>query len=473
MKRWMIALALYAAGCGLLMADPVPAQTEAGKGLEGIWQGTLDVSGQKVTLIFKIVKSPEGRWTGTMDVPAQNAAGIPLSDIQETKDSVRLEIKALNFLFTGKPSKDSGEIAGTLRQGSVSLPLTLKKGGKAPEIRRPQTPQKPYPYEEEQVTYENRAAGVTLSGTLTLPRAAGKAVPAVLLVAGSGPNTRDEAVAGHQIFLVLADYLTRQGIAVLRVDKRGIGKSTGNYATATTEDFASDALAGVDYLKHRKEITSSKIGLIGHSEGGLIAPLVASRSNDVAFIVLMAGPGLIGEQILYKQGELIARAAGAPDAAIAQNRSLQEQLFAAVKQEKDPEAMRKRLDEIVKKLLAGVPEAQKKQAETAMDAQIKMVSSPWMRHFLTYDPIPALSKVRCPVLALNGAKDLQVPPKEDLEAIGKALKTGGNTHYLTQELPGLNHLFQTCKTGSPQEYGQIEETMSPVALKRIVDWIPK
>jgi uncharacterized protein len=345
---------------------------------------------------------------------------------------------------------------------------------------RPQEPKPPYPYDEQEVVYQNKKDGVQLAGTLTLPRSKGP-FPAVLLITGSGPQDRNETVLDHKPFLVLADHLTRLGIAVLRVDDRGVGKSTGRFSEATSEDFAADALAGVEYLKTRNEVAPRRIGLIGHSEGGLIAPMLAARSTDIAFIVMMAGSGLTGEQILYHQAMLIARAHGVSDELIAQNRAAQERVFAIIKQEKDGVVAEKRIREeaaTFRELAARIKaEAREEQRKTMdliaeyIEMQAKLAVSPWFRFILTYDPRPTLMKVRCPVLAINGEKDLQVPAKENLAAIRLALETGGNKDYTVLALPNLNHLFQTCRTGAISEYAQSEETISPAALDTISKWI--
>jgi fermentation-respiration switch protein FrsA (DUF1100 family) len=351
--------------------------------------------------------------------------------------------------------------------------LTLKRLAKAPEFARPHDPKKPFPYAAEEVVYENKAAGVKLAATLTLPKGAGP-FPAVVLITGSGPQDRDETVAGHRPFLVLADYLTRRGIAVLRADDRGVGGSTGDVFKSTTADFADDALAGVAYLKGRKEVHPKQIGLLGHSEGGIAAPLAAVKSADIAFIVLLAGTGLPGEELLYLQGERVGRAAGAGEKELARGRALQEAFFAILKKEKDAAAVRKQLLAAVEAERAKLSDEEKKAAkgqEVALQAQLKMIQTPWFRYFLTHDPRPALRQVRCPVLALNGAKDVQVPSKENLGAIEKALREGGNKDFTVKELPGLNHLFQTCKTGGIAEYGTIEETIAPAVLDLVADWV--
>jgi len=255
-----------------------------------------------------------------------------------------------------------------------------------------------------------------------------------------------------------------------------VGGSTGNTSTSTTADFADDALVGVAFLKGRPEIDGKKIGLIGHSEGGVVAPIAATKSTDVAFIVLLAGTGLVGEEILYRQGELILKASKTDEKAIARQRALQERMFAIVKKEKDPKEVRAQIDAVVAEETAKLTEAEKAIAEKqkgALEGQLKMVLSPWFRYFLTFDPAPTLRRVNCPVLAINGEKDLQVPCKVNLEAIEKALKEGGNKDVTVKEFPKLNHLFQTCETGSPTEYARIDETFAPVALNEISSWIAK
>lgn len=466
-KRSVVVIAALVAL--LFSTIALPYSNEA---IEGIWQGALKVSGMELRIVFNISQTPEGILTATMDSPDQGVKGIPVDEVILENGNLRLEIKSAMGIFEGKLREDGLSIEGEWKQSGQLFPLVLERVDEVIELLRPQEPKKPYPYEEEEVVYENKEAAVKLAGTLTIPGQEGP-FPAVLLISGSGPQDRDETLLGHRPFLVLADYLTRRGIAVLRVDDRGVGKSTGDFAQATSEDFASDVLAGVEYLKSRKEIDPKKIGLIGHSEGGIIAPMVAVQSSDVAFIILMAGTGLTGEEVLYLQTALIARAEGASDEAIAKNRSLQEQLFTVLKEEPDDAVAEKRLRTIYEDTLseAELSEKEKEIAEAAAEAEIQRILSPWFRYFLTYDPRPTLMKVKCPVLAINGEKDLQVPPKENLSAIEEALKAGGNKNYTVEELPGLNHLFQTAETGSPSEYASIEETISPTALKIISDWI--
>lgn len=441
--------------------------------IEGIWQGKLKIPGIELTIVFKIFENPDGTLTATMDSPDQGATGIPVEEVIFIDNTLRLEVKSAGGVFEGKVSEDFLVIEGEWKQSGQTLSLTLKRVDKAVEILRPQVPKKPYPYIEKKIAYTNLKAGVKLVGILTLPSDKG-VFPAVLLITGSGPQDRDETIYGHHPFLVLADYLTRQGIAVLRVDDRGVGESTGDFSQATSEDFASDVLAGVEYLKTCKEIDPKKIGLLGHSEGGLIAPIVAVKSPDVAFIVLMAGPGLTGEEILYLQGALISRAMGVSEEDIIKKRQFNEKIFSVLIGEEDSEIAEERLRQMFEEDWEKMSDEEKEQigdSEVFLEAQLQNLLSPWLKFFLTYDPKPTLSKVKCPVLAINGEKDLQVPPKENLSAIEEILKAGGNQSYTIKELPGLNHLFQTAQTGLPAEYVKIEETISPVALKIVGDWI--
>jgi pimeloyl-ACP methyl ester carboxylesterase len=441
--------------------------------IEGIWQGKLKIPGIELTIVFKISENPDGTLTATMDSPDQGVTGIPVEEVIFIDNTLRLEVKSAGGVFEGKVSEDFLVIEGEWKQSGQTLPLTLKRVDKAVEILRPQVPKKPYPYIEEELVYENKEVGITLAGTLTLPSGDAPS-PVVLLISGSGPQDRNETLFNHRPFLVLADYLTRQGVAVLRVDDRGVGKSTGDFSQATSVDFASDVLAGIEYLKTRKEINPEQIGLIGHSEGGLIAPMVAVKSPDVAFIVLMAGTSLTGEEILYLQGALISRAMGISEEDIINNRQFNEKIFSVLKEEDDSENAEEKLRQMFMDDWEKMSDEKKEQMgdpEVFLKAQLQGLLSPWLKFFLTYDPKPTLSKVKCPVLAINGEKDLQVPPKENLNAIEEALKSGGNQDYTIKEIPNLNHLFQTAQTGLPAEYVKIEETISPEALKIIGDWI--
>ena len=445
-----------------------------GEGLEGIWLGVLNPGPITLRLLFKISKSEDGSLSGTVDSIDQGAEGLKISRIRVDGNSVQLKLKEPVAEFEGTISEDGSQITGEWRQGSGVLPLVIKRQEKVPDIGRPQDPKKPYPYDEIEVSFMNDRAVVKFAGTLTLPRSE-HPVPAVLLVSGSGPQDRNETLMGHRPFLVLADHLTRHGIGVLRVDDRGVGGSTGSVFESTMEDFASDALAGLKFLKGREEIDRARIGILGHSEGAIVAPLVAATSQDVAFIVLVAAPGLVGEELLYLQSAAMMRAMGMGKDPIEQNRALQERLFAVVKAEKNNDTAVEKLLEIQQERFSGLTD-QEKQArgypgEAAIKAQSKMLLTPWFRHFLTFDPAPRLRKVKCPVLVVTGEHDLQVPPAENMPAIGEALKAAGNQDFKLVELPGLNHLLQTSETGLPAEYSKINETIAPVALETIGVWI--
>jgi len=448
---------------GVFAAAPAP-KPAAPSDIDGTWLGTLDTGAIKLRILFKIVNTADGL-TAQMQSPDQGSTWIPASPVTRSGATLTIEIKPIGVVFAGKIAPDLATIDGTFTQMGNPLPLVIKRVKDQSELerRRPQNPVKPYPYREEEVTYTNMAAGNTLAATLAIPNGNGP-FPAVLLITGSGPNDRDESLLGHKPFLVLSDYLTRKGIVVLRADKRGVRKSTGDLANATTADFATDAEAGVAWLKTRPEVDPHKIGLIGHSEGGVVAPMAAVADPSVAFIVMMAGSGVPGDQIIPEQVKLIAEANGESKHKADEEADTERETLTAVETEKDPKA----LEHLLGVMLAagGMPDAQ-------IAVQIKAATSPWFRFFITYDPATALRKLTIPVLVLNGSLDLQVPPAQNLPAIRKALQEAGNKHFEVDELPGLNHLFQTAKTGSPSEYADIEETISPVALDKIASWILK
>jgi hypothetical protein len=444
-------------------ANPAKTEHKPAKpsDIDGAWLGTLEINAVKLRLIFHITNTADGL-TATLDSPDQGANGMVVTSVTRNGPAIRMELQSIGGAFEGKLDKDLSTMDGTWSQNGGNWPVVLKHTKNAAELerRRPQDPVRPYPYREEELTYENKVQGVTLAATLTMPPGKGP-FPAVVLITGSGPQDRDEALLGHRPFLVLSDYLTRKGIAVLRADDRGVGKSTGSFGKATTADFATDTEAGVAYLKTRSEVNQHKIGLIGHSEGGVIAPMVAARNPDVAFIVMMAGSGVPGDAIIVEQLRLIEEASGKSHEQAEKDAAEEREVLALVKREKNEAALENELRE---KLAGRIPKAQ-------LGAAIQQVTSPWFRYFIGYDPSLTLTKVRCPVLAINGEKDLQVPPSQNLPAIRKALEAGGNKDFEVVELPGLNHLFQTAKTGSPSEYGSIEETISPVALEKMASWI--
>jgi len=442
--------------------------------VEGNWLATLDVGGAKVRLVLKIGKSANG-YAAKFDSPDQGATDLPIDSI--VLDGAKLSFSAGKFgiSYEGTLSETGDEISGTFKQGPGSTPMVFKRVAEVPTLNRPQDPKKPYPYDEQEVSYRNEKDNVKIAGTLTLPRGGGP-YPAVLLITGSGSQDRNETVAGHHPFLVLADHLTRNGIAVLRVDDRGIGGTDLGSLSATSENYAGDVLAGVNFLKQRKEIDPKMIGLIGHSEGGMIAPMVAARSKDVSFIALLAGLGQRGEDVIYTQLELIHKAQGTPPERLIHIVSLTRRINAVVKTETDEKRVEQRINEEIAAYAGTLNDEQKKFFEPAakdIKAFIPMYKTPWYRYFIMFDPQPVLKNVKVPVLALNGEHDLQVAWKENLELIAADLKAGGNADVTVQAFPGLNHLFQTSPTGLLSEYNQIEETISPEVLKTVTDWIQR
>jgi uncharacterized protein len=458
-------LRLVACSTLLFFATLLTAQPPATKEISGLWYGVLKVGAIELRLGFQVEKKDD-KLTAKMHSVDQTDTLLPAKSVEFKDGTLTIKLDTPKLAYVGKLQEDGNTIRGELEQGA-KMKLTLTRVSKAPSKNRPQLPKKPYPYEAEEVTFDSKAAGVKLAGTLTRPKGDGP-FTTVVMISGSGPQDRDETILAHKPFLVIADHLTRNGIAVLRFDDRGVGKSTGKFDTATSKDFADDVRGAVKFLKARKDVSS--VGLIGHSEGGLIAPIVAIDTPDVAFIVLLAGPGVPGDEIIVLQSELIALAMGETKEAVAKQTKLQKALIDKAKSG----ANAKEMEESALQLRKELPKDDQKEFDDNKEmilAQVKTFSSPWFRYFLSYDPRESLRKVKCPVLALNGEFDLQVPPGQNLKEIEKALTVAGNKAITIKELKGLNHLFQPTKTGLPSEYGVIEETIAPVALEAITEWI--
>lgn len=455
----------------LLLTLITTSLTTTAQDITGQWYGVLKIQGMQLRLVVNVTKSGND-YRSTMDSPDQGAKDIPVTTTVFENPGFKLEIPAARIEYTGK-LKDN-EIVGTFKQAGQEFPLNLSRTVIEKEIvTRPQDPKKPYGYYTEDVSFLNTKANILLSGTLTLPKKEGN-FPIVILISGSGPQNRDEELLAHKPFLVLADYLTNNGIGVLRYDDRGVGQSKGDFTMATSADFATDVESAITYLKTRKETNKTKIGLVGHSEGGLIAPLVASNSKDVSFIVLLAGPGMRGDKLLLLQQELISKANNISETEIKKSNKLNSKLFKLVVQSKDQQKLKADLTNLLHETLqkdssGTITNGMSKEEFVSM--MITEFTSPWMQYFLKYDPAIVLRKVTCPVLAVNGEKDLQVPPKENLTAIKKALVKGGNKDVTVLDFPNLNHLFQESQTGSPAEYSTIEQTFSPKALDEITKWI--
>ena len=454
MKSTLLALAAIA----VLAANPACAEDA-----NGYWSGSI-ANSLKVNLQFS--KAADGRWEGTLSVPQQGLT-TKVDKLVVTDDQISFALVEPQAGFAARWNEQEKAWAGTWSQNGRTAPLVLTRAD-APALK-PKRPQEEAiaartpTYNSSEVRFTNDAAQVALAGTFTVPQGKGP-FPAVVLVHGSGPLDRNEVVFDHKLFLVLADHLSRKGIAVLRYDKRGIGKSTGAYDTATSFDLAGDAEAALRFLRGRAEVDTRHIGIIGHSEGGLIAPLVASRDAALGFVVMLAGPGVRGELLMVEQLALSAKAAGAPDEVVAARRTLNTALFAALASE--PQLQTARL----KASLVMEEAARKGALPPGIDKDwARHFSTPWFHAFLRHEPGPALQATRQPILVLNGELDRQVPAAMDLAAIRTALK--GNARAVVKELPKLNHLFQTAVTGSGAEYFAIEETIAPVALDTVTDWI--
>jgi len=439
--------------------------------ISGKWNGEVQGSKGPILFVFTI-ENNNGSYVTTIDVPTQRVSGMKPKTTHFKNSELSVDGSNLGLKYQGKLNQDGSQIVGKFTEGANSFPLVLKKG--EPQAKklnsRPQEPVKPYAYYEKEVTFENTRAKVILSGTLTLPKQKGKS-PAVILISGSGPQDRDQTFSGHKTFWVLADYLTQQGIAVLRFDDRGFGKSTGNFSNATTKDFSTDVVSAVDYLKSRTDIDPNNIGLIGHSEGGIIAPLAANQTKDVSFIVLLASTGISGSEISVIQSKTL-RPFPVPDEE-AYEQAIRN-VIAIASSNKDISIIKKELlvqyNNDIAPILKPLVGSDTKVTEI-IAGLIEMRTTPWMRYFYNYNPADELEKLSIPVLSLNGSKDTQVLAKINQEGIKNALIKGKNKDFEVLELENLNHLFQECQTGKMDEYNQIEQTFSPVALKEISNWV--
>ena len=440
--------------------------------------GTLSVFGSELRLLVEIDDSGE-QVVGRFWSVDQSLAPVPLDAVSLTENEFAFTADAIGANYGGTVAGD-GSYGGIFKQGLLPLKLTFERIDTDAARRllnppRPQTPEPPFPYRTEQVTFTNPDDGLTLAGTLSLPDGRSSSdenlyaapYPAAVLVSGSGPQDRDETLFGHKPFAVLADALARRGVAVLRYDDRGVGESAGDRVDATTATDAADARGAVKFLADRADV--DPVGVIGHSEGGLVAALLAAgHPDEIDFAVLLAGPGLVGREVLFTQAEAVIRAAGGDDAAVAENRRLQSLLFDAAAVA-DDDARAARLAELVDAELAKLPGADRDAARPLTAAQADRVNAAWMRHFLTLDPVPALRAVRCPLLAIFGGKDVQVVAGPNAAAVRAAV--AGNPDATVKIFPDLNHLFQPATTGLPAEYGTIETTLDPAVTDLAAGWI--
>lgn len=453
----------------------LPLNGQAGnEKVVGSWLGTLDVGAMQLRLVFNINCPGDSLLEATLDSPDQGASDIPMGVVSLMADSIRIDAPMLRAYYIGKIHSETA-IHGEWNQAGRSFELNLEKQGEKFTLSRPQEPNPPYPYTEEQVSFENKVQGFSLAGTFTYPSEGGP-FPAVILISGSGPQNRDEELFGHKPFKVLADHLTRNGIAVLRYDDRGVGSSGGVIAGSTSEDYAVDARSAVDYLLKRDEVDPVKLGLVGHSEGGMISFMLASEYEDIAFIIALAGPGVPGKTILLEQSETINRLSGVGESILQDNRIVMGKTYDLMIDNESYDVWQRNILEFTTSYYAGKAANQYSQQEIEQIQQNLLGSVPeqayaWMRYFVMYDPSVYLSSIRCPVLALNGEKDCQVLAQQNIHSIGEQLLSSGNQDVIARILPGLNHLFQNCETGLPSEYGIIEETFNSQALTIISDWI--
>lgn len=443
--------------------------------ITGEWNGALDIQGMQLRIVFHIEKTNDG-YSSKLDSPDQGATGIPTSTTTFDAGQLTITAATLNMNFEGRLASDGSSINGTFNQNGLSFPLDLQREKIEKKIA-PTRPQEPnvFNYTQLEMRIKNAKGGHELAGTLTMPKNA-EAKALVILITGSGPQDRNEELGpyNHRPFLVLSDFLTRNGIAVFRYDDRGIAESGGDFATATSKDFADDASAIVDFFSKDKMFIRKKIGLIGHSEGGMIAPIVAVENKNVDFIVLLAGPGIPIKELMNLQLEALLKAEGVEEDVLKINSGIMDELYSYMieHQEQETDTFIVAVKEILTKGAKLIPEEYKADwTDEVIQSQTKQLSSPWFRYFASFNPADYLTKVKCPVLAVNGTLDLQVTSKENLAGIENCLDAAGNKHFTIEAFDGLNHLFQKAETGAPAEYGTIEETFNEEVMKYLVDWI--
>lgn len=421
--------------------------TMAAQNISGSWNGKLPVGPQELTIVLNVSDSG-----CTLDSPDQGAKGIPCKMLFLSADSISVDVPMIGASYAGRLS--DGKLVGKLTQMGYSFPLDLQPGEAIPE--RPQTPQPPYGYETREVTFTNEAGDATLAGTLSLPEGCNSSTPVVLMVSGSGLQNRDEEIFDHKPFAVIADHLARHGIASLRYDDRSCGKSTGDASKATTADFGNDAAAGIKYLKGLKQF--GKVGVLGHSEGGLIAFSLAA-SGDVDFAITLASPAMRGDSLLVEQNRLILQLNGTP---ATYANTYTDALAAVLAQRTNPRST-STPQAFIDSIAANLPEPMRENLVTVLEEP-----NVWLDYWLAYSPRTDIAAARCPVMAIAGSKDIQVAPS-NLAIITSLLPQ--NQHNRTRLYDGLNHLFQHCTTGSPMEYNAITETTSPEVLNDIAQWL--
>lgn len=461
----------------LLALVCLPFTTFAQNNFDGTWGGALD-GVQNLRMAFNVSGHKAGQPVATMDVPAQGAKDIPCDTVVIEGDSIHIKVVKINGRYDGKLA-EVNRIDGLWTQNGMSIVLNLDRIEGKIQLNRPQTPKGPFPYNSDDVLFYNENKSIVYGATITTPKGEGEH-PALILITGSGPQNRDEELFQHKPFAVVADHLTRNGYVVLRVDDRGVGKTTGDHTHSTSADFAEDVMAAIEYLKKRKEVDKKKIGLYGHSEGGLIAQMVAAKSKDVDFIVLMASPGVKTPQLMAEQNEALLKSMGFPDEQVSGYISMYKNIIAGLLSATTREAAEKNIRKAIDDWKAVTDKATVEAMTGIKDHDseqkffyefVRLYDNKWMMYFLRHDPKPVLEQLDCKVLALNGDKDIQVISRSNLEGIAKALANSKSKVNEVQEIEGVNHLFQECKACTAQEYGQLEQTIKPEVLDIVTTWL--
>lgn len=427
--------------------------------------GSLHIGDVELRIAYTIQEDQDGSLSATLHSPDEVVYDILVNEIHYEDNLLTLICEAAQSTYEGQlvSGRNSVYFDGQWKQAGMSFELDLRPVEEIPRPTRPQDPQPPFPYEEQEVVFENIPAGIQLAGTLTIPEGTGP-FPVLVTISGSGSQDRNSTFFEHKPFWVIADYLARLGMALLRYDDRGVGGSTNSATEATTADLAGDVQAAVSFLMDHPDIDPNRIGLIGHSEGGIIAPMVATEIENIALIVLLAGPGLPGSQILLDQNEDILRAHGASEPDIETRLTYLSRVFEILQDYPDDTEAQEKIREAFIQIYGPT-------SFQELNNEAEAWTSAWIRFFVLYDPGPTLSHVTSPILALFCERDIQVDVNQNLPVMESILAQAGHSDYLVQELPELNHLFQTAQTGVIEEYAQIEETFSPAALDLIGSWI--
>lgn len=441
----------------------------------GEWSGVLKTPSNKFLINMKIYSDINSSVNVKISSPKQNQFSIDVDSLSYDKNKIFFTLPKYHIKYNGEYLIDSNKITGKWNQDNFTTPLVFYRPDEIGRTDRPQFPFKPYPYKSDSV-FISSVDNIKLAGTLTYPDNNDRQYPAIILINGLGPHDRDESMYGHKPFLVIADYLTKKGFAVIRVDDRGIAGSTGNFSTATTKDFSDDIFSVLKFLKKNPIIDTTNIGLFGFNEGGLIAAMVASNYPDIKYLVLLSTPGVNGKKILLTQTEILQKNAGVQESEINRDLEINKKMLSVVEKYNDTTAIRQKLTQLYKNFRKTLPKEdllRTKYSVKTFKNQLKVMTAPWFKYYLTLKPDKYFGQIKCPTLLLYGEKDLQVDPTINLEAIENAIIQGGNNNVEGKIIPNLNHLFQKCETGLPNEYLKIKETFSNDALDIIAEWIKK